>query len=57
MPTYNGETFDSTDYKKKSVLSYLYYKYSLSMADLADIFSVSKGTIQHWMKKHDIERR
>jgi len=48
---------DSTDYKDPETLRRLYWDEGLSMREIGERFGVTNGAIQHWMDKHEIDRR
>jgi len=56
MPTYNGERFDSTDYRKETVQKYLYWEEELSTREIGDVFDVAGETVRKWMEKNGVDR-
>jgi len=48
---------DDVRYRNEEWLKEQYHEHGLSIRKIADKCSVSQGTVQYWMQKHDIERR
>jgi predicted DNA-binding protein YlxM (UPF0122 family) len=57
MPEYNSKVLESTAYRDKETLEWLYWGEELSTYDIADVFDCSYQTVHDWLKKHGIERR
>ena len=59
MTDYDSDTQDSTDYDHTSHddLHTLYWDKGLSQSEMSEVLDVSKGGVQYWMNKLNVDRK